>query len=157
MPDNNRAFDWDSEVEYQESSYEPLPEGDYMFTVVDMERGNYNGSDRIPPCPVAKITMDVKDAAGHTGQVQDRLYLCESSRWKLCQFFVGIGQIRKDQVQNGQKLRFDWTKVKGARGTLKLTVSTREYQGKKYTNNNVQTYYEPAAKPAGRSWQVGVL
>lgn len=151
MPEN-RALDWDSEVAYQESGFELLPEGDYSFVVVDMERGNYNGGDRMPPCPMAKLTLDVTDAAGHAGQVQDRLYLCESSRWKLCQFFVAIGQIKK-----GETARFDWNRVKGARGTLKLTQTKREYQGRTYENNNVQTYYEPQAKPAGRNWQVGVL
>lgn len=144
----NFAFDWDSEIQNDGASFELLPEGDYSFVVVGMERGSYNGNDKMPACPMATLTLDVKDAAGNAGQVEDRLYLCSSNEWKLCQFFTAIGQ-----RQHGERLKPNWQKVVGSRGTLQLAQTKSRTSDNKF--NNVKKYYEAQAKPAAKTWEAG--
>lgn len=137
------AYDWDTTIQNDGKTFSPLPEGDYSFTVTGFERGNYDGGDKMPPCPVAILTMDVSNGAD-AGTVEDRLYLNSKSEWKICQFFTAIGQ-RK----HGDALKPDWNKVQGSRGTLKLYLDKyKGNDGKEHENNKVKQYYEKQNAPA---------
>ena len=59
-----RTFDWDDEIEVDDS-FELLPDGDYTFTVVNVERGRFDGSEKMPACNMATVSFKVqgKDAA----------------------------------------------------------------------------------------------
>lgn len=54
---NNETFSFDSVIENEGDSFVILPEGDYMFVVKDFQRGNFPGSNKIPPCLKAMITV----------------------------------------------------------------------------------------------------
>ena len=51
-----RAFSWDDEFTEVEDSFQIVPPGDYDFTIVDFERAHFDGSDKMPPCPIARIS-----------------------------------------------------------------------------------------------------
>lgn len=55
MPD--AALDWDSEVTNEQREFVLLPAGDYLFTVQSFERARYEGSAKLPPCSMAKLTI----------------------------------------------------------------------------------------------------
>ncbi len=53
---NGHELGWDDEVEDKS----PLvPEGEYNFTVETFERGRFNGSEKMPPCPQAMLKLCV--------------------------------------------------------------------------------------------------
>lgn len=54
MPD--AALDWDSEVTNEQREFVLLPAGNYLFTVQSFERARYEGSAKLPPCSMAKLT-----------------------------------------------------------------------------------------------------
>ena len=61
---NNGCFDWDDEIQNDGQEFITLPEGDYVFEVVDFERGRYPASAKIPPCNKASLTLQVKTPDG---------------------------------------------------------------------------------------------
>ena len=141
----DREFSWDDEIE-KDSEFVLLPPGDYDFTVADFERGRFSGSEKLPPCPSAKVQLQIKKD-GETATVFHKLYLHSRTEWGLTQFFTAIGQKKK-----GEKLTMDWSKVPGATGRAKISV--REYDGREF--NEVKKFYPkdqaPAAGASADSW-----
>lgn len=129
----NKALDWDAEIEASESEFRLLDKGQYDFTVAKFERANFEGSAKIPPCPLARLTLTVHDSQGDV-QVFNNLFLTEKTAWKIAQFFVSLGLMKK-----GDKLKMNWSKVIGAKG--RLSIKHREYNGKTY--NEVDNYIAP--------------
>lgn len=129
----NKALDWDAEIEASESEFRLLDKGQYDFTVTKFERANFEGSAKIPPCPLARLTLTVHDSQGDV-QVFNNLFLTQKTSWKIAQFFVSLGLMKK-----GDKLKMNWSKVIGAKG--RLSIKHREYNGKTY--NEVDNYIAP--------------
>lgn len=138
------ALDWDSEIEYTESSFVTLPEGKYSFTVTGFERQNFNGQTRsgeatkIPPCKMAVVHLLVDGGKYGTTTVDERLYLHSSMLWKLSEFFVSIGQMKGEK---GETISMNWNAVPGSTGMVEITVN--EYtnkNGDKRTNNRVARF-----------------
>jgi hypothetical protein len=145
----DRAFDWNDTIE-NDSSFTLLPEGDYPFTVVSFERGEHAGSDGIPPCKKAVLTLEIDGGALGTTEIKENLFLHSRMEWKLCQFFTAIGQRKR-----GEQLRMDWSRVPGARGMARLVVNEYDEKkngqktGNKRQNNRVDTYLEPTQSAGG--------
>jgi len=140
------ALDWDSVIE-KESEFVLLDDGEYDFTVTDLERGRFDGSERMGACPVAKVTLEINSAAGKA-KLTERLYLISSNEWKLSAFFGCIGQ-----KKHGEKLQMDWSKVVGSTGRAK--IGHREYKGKTYNDIKTYIYKEDTAPPAAGGFKAG--
>lgn len=137
-----REFGWDDEIQNDSTPFEVLPEGDYRFRVEKFERGRHSGSEKIPPCNKAILTLSVNDGA-HSGTVQTNLFLFSRFEWKLCQFFTAIGQRR-----HGEAIRMNWSLVPGAIGTCH--VGTRKWMGndgKEHEGNEITEFYDPEEAP----------
>lgn len=132
--DDTRVFDWDDEIE-KESEFTLLNEGDYDFEIVNFERGNYDGSDKIPPCKMAIITFKVTDGKD-SNNIMERYYLCGSMEWKLSELFKSVG-LKK----SGEKIKMPWNKLIGSKGRCKVVV--QEYDGRSY--NRINKLYAPGA------------
>ena len=140
------AFDWDSEIS-KESEFLLLPDGEYEFTVLNMERQRFDGSEKMAPCPMAKLTLDVRSREGNV-TITDRLLLNSKMEWKLSSFFGSIGQ-----KQHGSKVKMNWNTVIGSEGHAK--IGTREYNGKKYNEIRSYVYAEDAAPPKATEYKKG--
>lgn len=140
---NDRALDWDDEIQYTESSFLTLPEGEYPFTVTSFDRQNYDGGSSIPPCKMAVLHLAVNGGDQGTTNVNERLYLHTTMQWKLSEFFHAIGQLQKDGT-----LRMNWNAVPGATGWVKLVVNEYEKNGQKRTNNRVEHFLPPKKAPS---------
>lgn len=133
-------MDWNSTIENDGEALEyiVLPEGDYTFTVTGFDRAEHEGSEKIPPCPKAILELTVKTPRG-ISIIRENLFLDESFEWKLCQFFLSIGQ-----RTHGQKYTMDWSKVHGAKGRAHVIVNKwTGNDGVTRQNNRVQKYLEP--------------
>ncbi len=136
---NNEVLDWDSEIEDDGSGeFTVLEPGEYSFTVAELNRKNYNGSDKLPPCHQAELWLECTDGMGNVARVKDNIYLVKSIEWKISQLMRCIGQ-----KQHGQRVKPDWSKVEGAHGRVRLKKEEYEYQGKKRTRNAVERYLDP--------------
>lgn len=133
----NREFAWDDEIS-NDSEYTLLEEGDCDFEITVFERGRSKGSDKIPPCNMAILTIRLTDDKQNSTTVTDYLVLHSSMEWKLCQFFCAIGQ-RK----HGETLRMNWNKVIGSKGRCKVKVDKYiNDKGEERKSNKIDKYYE---------------
>ena len=119
MAEFERELNWDDEISNETGDYEPLPEGDYQFTVSKIERARSQGKGKLPPCNMAKVTLTVHGAE-YDRDITVNLVLHSSLEWKLSQFFLSIG-LKK----HGEPLRMNWTGAAGKTGNCHVTV--REY------------------------------
>ena len=127
---------WDDVIENDGQEYVVLPEGDYLFTVVNFERGQFPGGPKIPPCPKATLTLLVEHEEGMATARVD-LLLYRTVEWKIAAFFRSIGQ-----KKHGEKVVMDWNKVVGSRG--KAHFRPREYQkdGVSRKVNDVERFFD---------------
>lgn len=145
----DREIGWDDEIQNDGSPFQVLPEGDYTFAVKKFERARHSGSEKIPPCNKAVLTVAVSNAEG-AGEVQVNLFLHSKFEWKLCQFFTAIGQ-RK----HGETMRMNWGTVTGASGSCHVGV--RKWtgnDGKERQGNEITEFYDPAERPMAE--QIGM-
>ena len=56
--DLDRELDWNDTIEKDGDEFVLLPEGDYDFEVISFERGRHPGSEKLPPCN--KATLSIK-------------------------------------------------------------------------------------------------
>lgn len=138
------ALDWDvceaNPDDGQHGRRTLLPEGFYPFRVERMERGRYQGSQKMPQCPMAKLTLSVTGADGRDTTVQQRLYITRNQLWKVSRFMESVGRGR-----NGAgKVIIDWGGIEGMGGFVKLKV--RSYTGRdgqERQTNDVEWFVKP--------------
>ena len=136
------ALEWDSEIKNDGGDFKLLPEGVYPFTVRSLERAYNNGTKKIPPCPMANVTLRVGVGAD-SSDVTNKLYLDDSQEWKLCQFFLALG-MRK----HGEALKMNWDAVVDKSGWVEIEHYTYTDNGEEKTINSVVRYLNPADAPA---------
>lgn len=138
------ALDWDvCEADPDDGSHGGwtlLPEGFYPFRVERMERERYQGSQKMPQCPMAKLTLAVAGTDGRETAVQQRLYITRNQLWKVSRFMESVGRGR-----NGAgKVIIDWGGIEGMGGFVKLKV--RSYTGRdgqERQTNDVEWFVKP--------------
>lgn len=143
--ENERELGWDDVIENDGEDYQPLPEGDYTFTVTKFERGRSKGSSKMPPCNMAIITMRVEGDAG-SATITDNIILHTKTEWKISSFLRAIGQ-----KKHGEQVRPRWQEIVGARGRCHVFVD--KYigsDGKEYESNKIERYYDPDDAPAAQ-------
>ena len=63
--DNFMEYGWEDEIVNEGGDFVLLPEGDYDFTVAKYERARHEGSAKVPPCNMAKVTFTIWTACPH--------------------------------------------------------------------------------------------
>lgn len=136
---NNVAMGWDDVIEEDSggSLFIVLEEGDYNFTVTNFERGYFDGSAKVAPCPKAIVSVEVNTEQGPaTSRIN--LLLNKQLEWKLSDFLRCIGQKKR-----GEKVHVRWDKIIGAKG--RAHFKPREYtgnNGKTYHSNDIDRFYD---------------
>ncbi len=134
---------WDATIEKEGQEFILAPAGDYDFTVISFERARHNGSDKMPPCNKAVLSIRIQTDKGPC-TIKYNLFLHSKCEWKLCEFFTAIGQRKK-----GEKMVMNWNKVNGASGRCKVKVKTFiSKTGKEMEGNEIEKFYEPEAAEA---------
>lgn len=144
MADNDlgQALDFDGTVtDFDESEFQPVAPGTYRFEVESVERGQFNGSDRMAPCPVAKVRVRLLDEP-RRAVVFSNLFCSSKVAWRLSAFFKSVG-LRDPDADSHVPLRLDWKGAIGRQGACK--VGAREYKGKTY--NDVTEWLKPEKAP----------
>ncbi len=139
-PKQERELGWNDPIEHDGSDFVLLAPGEYPFRVVKFERKRFGGSEKLPPCNQAALTLDVGDAEASTTIVHN-LFLHTRTEGLLCQFFRAIGA-RK----HGERVAMDWSKVVGAVGRCRVGV--RDWVGKDGAtkrSNQVEKMLDPEA------------
>lgn len=123
MNNQPRELEWDDPISQEEMELPHLPDGDYPFQIVSLEKARHQPRDggKLPPCNKAILTVRVTDRMnGVSVDIRHNLYLHSSMEWRLCEFFAAIGMRQK-----GEALRMDWNRVVGATGLCKVKQQER--------------------------------
>ena len=136
-----RELGWDDPIENDGNEFITLPDGDYDFEIIEFERGRHPGSEKLPPCNKAVVSLKIESPEG-TVILKHNLFLHTKTEGMLCAFFTGIGQRKK-----GERVTMNWNQVVGSKGRCK--IASRKWkndEGKELTFNDVKKFYEPEAK-----------
>lgn len=140
-----RELGWDDEI-VESSGFELLPEGEYDFEVINLERARHNGSTKLPPCPKAIVTLRVNIPDGLPVQVTNNFFLYSSCQGLNFDFFASIGL-----AQRGEPFRMRWDEIIGRTGRAK--IMPRSYtgtDGKDYLSNSVKRFLPPQNPTSAR-------
>lgn len=138
-----KELQWDDTIEKESSDFILLPEGDYNFTVESFERGRHGGSEKLPPCNKAVLTLVIGTAEGDV-RITHNLFLHSKTEPLLSAFFTCIGQKKK-----GEPLKMDWGMVPGASGRCRVVVSPyRNRDGEERKCNDIKKFYPKEEGPA---------
>lgn len=145
MAENNMAFGWDDEV--NESEFEIIPDGDYVFTVSRWEKAYWepkSKDSKIGACQQANIEFEIKwtneNGQEKTNKVVHKLKLWRSLDFLIYQFFESIGLRKKG---DGSK-RVPWDQIVGKTGICAIGHHT-DSKGNDY--NDILRCYAPENAP----------
>lgn len=105
-----REYDWNDEIENDGSVFEPLPEGEYDFTIEKFERGRSKGEGKLPPCNMAIVYFTVHGPDWDVS-IKENYILHTRMEWKLSELFRAIGAKKK-----GERVTMNWNLLPGAKG-----------------------------------------
>lgn len=138
------ALGWDDEIQ-QDSSFVLLPEGDYPFRILKVDKGHYNGGEKISACPKAIVEFEITAQDGTQTTITENFLLHSRMEWKLSEFFASVGM-----KQKGEKLRMNWSPALiGKTGVAKISVNSYTKDGQERQNNKIAKLYPAYDLPAG--------
>lgn len=151
MADNmEREFGWEDSIE-KESDFTLLTEGEYDFTVKSFTRGRHAGSDKLPPCNKAILSLEVTNGTDTT-TIEHNLFLHSKCEGMLSAFFISIGQ-----KKHGEPLKMNWNAVVGAKGRCKVYVDTwkNNKDGRDMQSNKIKKFLEPSESTSSTTFTPG--
>lgn len=151
--DLGEALGWDDRVKAVDSEFVLLAPGTYDYRVKAFERGWFNGSEKMCPCAMAKMTLSVADpASGSMVDVFCNLMLNRKVLFRITQFFKSCGLLSPD-TKDGDEFDLSlFPKSVGRTGRVK--IKNRTYNGRTY--NDVDSFIKPEAGAAQQqSWGGG--
>lgn len=144
--DRGQALGWDDEAQVEDSAYEVLPEGTYDYEVAGFDRGHYEGSANMAPCPMAKVRLHCTGTGGTSasGTAFVNFYLNSKTLWKITQLLKSTS-VLDPETPEGQKYplsMFSKDNLIGSTGRCKVKVTQSKRDGKTYDNNEF-TFLKP--------------
>lgn len=139
---------WDSELDeneaieqQKENDFVLLPDGDYDFKIHKFEKDYYTAKPgaKIESCPVAKISILIKNDEGETSYVRENLFLHQGNKWQLLQFFTCLG-LRK---HGDGSTKMPWDQVEGATGRCKIGTRTYKKNDEDKKVNTIKKWLDP--------------
>jgi hypothetical protein len=138
-----KELQWDDTITKDASDFLLLPEGDYNFMVESFERGRHGGSEKLPPCNKAILTLRI-DAPEGTAKITHNLFLHSKTEGMLSAFFTCIGQKKK-----GEPLKMNWGAVPGSTGRCKVGIHPyKNRDGEERKSNDIKKFYPKEEGPA---------
>lgn len=160
-------YGWEDTIENEGSDFVLLPEGDYEFTVTKVDRGRHNGSDKLPPCNKAIVSITVW-GENDKAELTENLMLCNRMEWKLSQFFLSVG-LKK----HGEPLKMNWQAAVGKKGKCHVYIDNyKNKNGEDRQSNKIKKFYAydedvqtvkpnngtaQNTAPSGGTWKAGTF
>ena len=118
--EKSMSFGWDDEVE--ESDFEIMPDGDYVFTVTQFERAWYEAKPeaKISSCHQANIELTISwrndQGMDRTSKIVYKLKLSRTLQFMIYQFFESIGLRKKGDGTT----KMPWDQIIGKTGICQV-------------------------------------
>ena len=141
-------LDWNDQLaDVPQEEFVVLKPGQYHFKVTNFTRQEWPAGTKFEGFKYAEITLRFTNAEGDESTGKDKLTLHPKCLWRIRAFFRAIGC----KVEHGQPYTPEWNRVLGGEGEcmVKISTWTSTRDGKKYVNNDVEKYLEPAEEDDG--------
>ena len=139
MAEEGRELGWDDTITKDSSEFDPIPEGDYDFTIERYDRARSQGKGKLPPCNMAVVYFRIADRDREV-VIRENFILHSSLEWKLSELFRGIGAKKE-----GEEVRMNWNLLPGATGRAQVSLDPdRNDPSKKY--NHIKKIYPKEIK-----------
>lgn len=143
----SQGFGWDDEIEESSSAkFEPVPDGDFWFTVTGFERGWYEAKpgSKLTSCNQAEIqfTIDWQNEEGEwrKNKVVYKLKLSRKLQWLIYEFFESIGLRKKGDGTT----KMPWNDIIGKVGICEVGHHVSDRGG---IFNDINKCYPPEEAP----------
>ena len=153
----NKILDWDDEItndgEYSGEESVILPEGNYPFEVIKVEKAWFDGSEKIPACNMAKVFLRIDGGELGKGFCVENIYLLEKLEWKAAAFLRSIG-LKK----HGESIA--WRKVvqcDGETGRCKVYVDEYKKNGEDRQSNKVKQFFDKEEEKPKKEFKRGAF
>lgn len=141
MAEEGRELGWEDTISKDSNEFDPIPEGDYDFTIERYERARSQGKGKLPPCNMAIVYFRIYDRDRDREVVVRENYILHTSlEWKISELFRGIGAKKE-----GEEIRMNWNLLPGATGRAQVSLDPdRNDPSKKY--NHIKKLYPKEIK-----------
>lgn len=139
-----RVIDWDDQItddgEYSGEESVVLPEGNYPFEVIKVEKAWYDGSNKIPACNMMKVFLRVDGGELGKALCVENIYLIERLEWKASAYARSIGLKKHNEP-------IKWSTVvdksEGQTGRCRIYVDDyTDRDGNKRQSNKIKTFFD---------------
>ena len=154
--EEQKVIDWDDQItddgEYSGEESVVLPEGNYPFEVIKVEKAWYDGSSKIPACNMAKVLL--RGDGGELGKALcvENIYLIERLEWKAAAFLRSIGLKKHNEPIKWRQL----VHCDGERGRCHVYVD--EFTGKDgetKQSNKVKNFFDKEEQAPKKEFKRG--
>ena len=114
-----------------------------------MERARFEGSAKVPPCRMVRLTVALHGGDRGENAVTYQLFMLQRFAWKIAEFFVSCGLAKPED----ERIRMQWDRVEGAEGVCRVTQRefikrSGPHAGETGTSNEIVKFLAPAAPRA---------
>lgn len=144
------ALDWDAEFTAEERNQNPLlPEGDYWFEIMKLDRGHHSGSDKVPPCHKATVTFKILAPQGEVIITENYFVIdLDWARQKNTTLFASIGLASREDVEAKRPIKPHWSnEIAGRRGVCHVAPRTYTKDGQQHQINDLKYLYYKWKQP----------
>lgn len=143
----SQGFGWDDEIEESTGGkFEPVPDGDYWFTVTGFERGWYEArpGSKFASCNQAEIEFTIEwiNDAGEQrrNKIVYKLKLSRKLQWIIYEFFESTGLRKKGDGTT----KMPWNEIIGKTGICEVSHHVSDRGG---VFNDINKCYPPEDAP----------
>lgn len=154
--ENAKLYDWDDEITddgYESTEIVLLPEGNYPFKVIKVEKKYYEGSNKIPACNMAKVTLLIDGGDLGNGMCTENIYLLDKQEWKAAQFLRSLGLKKHGEPVKWRLI----TEANGCEGRCRVIQDTFDGRNGTTTNNKVDKYFDKEEQAPKKEYKKGVF
>lgn len=119
-------YNFDTPIVAELQEFTILPEGEYPFTITDVEKKYYEPgpNSKLPPCPQITVTFMIDGGTHGQSKVTSHFFYYKTTIWRVNDLFIGVGL-----AQKGQQFVPNPDLLLGKTGVVRLKQC-------KYTRNN---------------------
>ena len=151
-----KIYDWDDMIENDGGeSFESviLPEGNYPFEVIKVEKSWYDGSAKVPACNMAKVFLRIDGGEKGTAICVEQLYLCDKFEWKAAAFLRAIGMKKHGEPTQWRKL----TQCDGETGRCQIYVDEFEGRNGAQQSNKIKRFFDKEDEAPKKAFKKGAF
>lgn len=91
------ALDLNEALEYQDNQFPEIPEGEYDAVIDHVENGRIDNDGKYNGYAVCNVYVNLQ-VGNQEMQHREGFILSTDFQWKLCQLFIGTGQMKKGEA-----------------------------------------------------------